>query len=208
MSAPVRRIAGPTLVLPVDDVDTDQIIPARFLTTTERAGLGRHAFAEWRSAPGSPFDHPQAPSAKVLVAGRNFGCGSSREHAAWALRDYGFEAVLCASLADIFRRNALKNGLVALELEPELHARLTARPGATVELDLERCELRLDDGSPAPFALDAFARQCLLTGLDELGVLLAHEAAISAYERARRERRPGLPSTRASDPPTTTGAMP
>lgn len=180
-----------TVVLPADDVDTDQIVPARFLMGTGRAGLGRALFADWRfdaqgqPRPDSPLDGRAAAGAQALVAGRNFGCGSSREHAAWALADFGFRAVLAPSFADIFRANALKNGLLPVTVGPAAHARLRAAPRA-IEIDLAAGRWRLDDGLEDGFAIDAFARRCLLEGVDELGWLLTREAEIAAFE-ARRE---------------------
>ena len=180
-----------TVVLPADDVDTDQIVPARFLLSTRREGLGRALFADWRfDAQGrpradSPLDGPAAEGAQALVAGRNFGCGSSREHAAWALADFGFRAVLAPSFADIFRANALKNGLLPVVVAPAAHARLRAAPQA-IEVDLAAGRWRLADGTSGELAEESFARRCLLEGVDELGWLLAREADIAAFE-ARRE---------------------
>jgi 3-isopropylmalate/(R)-2-methylmalate dehydratase small subunit len=185
---PIRRLTGRSVVLPNENVDTDQIIPARFLTTTTRAGLGRSLFADWRyddtGAPRPDFvlNAPGAQDASILVAGRNFGCGSSREHAVWALMDHGIRAVLAPTFADIFRRNALKNGLVPVALPPDVHARLVATPGASLTVDVEGGHLELADGTSVPFELDPFARYCLTTGQDELSFLMAQDAAISAYE--------------------------
>ena len=179
-----------TLLLPADDEDTDQIVPARFLLATGREGLGRALFADWRfdaqgrPRPDSPLDGPDAAGAHVLVAGRNFGCGSSREHAAWALVDFGFRAVLAPSFADIFRANALKNGLLPVAVAADAHERLRAA-SQQVAIDLEGCQLTLADGSRWVFALDPFARRCLLDGVDELGFLLAREAEITAFEAGR-----------------------
>jgi 3-isopropylmalate/(R)-2-methylmalate dehydratase small subunit len=185
---PIRRWTSRTVVLPVENVDTDQIIPARFLTTTTRAGLGRALFADWRyDASGAPrggfvLDTPEAQGASILVAGRNFGCGSSREHAVWALMDHGFRVVIAPAFADIFRRNALKNGLVPVVVPQEVHARLVAAPGASVTVDVEVSLLELPDRTSVPFPLEPFARFCLSTGQDELQFLLSQEAAIAAYE--------------------------
>jgi 3-isopropylmalate/(R)-2-methylmalate dehydratase small subunit len=184
-----RTLAARTVVLNADDVDTDQVIPARFLKGTSRGGLGRALFAGWRyDAAGQPLpdfvlNRPAAQGAQVLVAGRNFGCGSSREHAVWALTDFGFRAVVAPSFADIFRGNALKNGLLPVAVSPALHERLVREPGLTVTLDLETREIRLPDGSGEAFPIDPFARRCLLDGMDELQFLLAQEEAIAAYER-------------------------
>lgn len=176
-------------LLPVDDVDTDQIIPARFLTTTARAGLGRHLFADWS------FD---GEGAEVLVAGRNFGCGSSREHAAWALLDHGFRAVIATSFGDIFRTNALKNGLLPVALSDDHHRALLAvlakRPGARVTVDLAAQVVECSDAGTlrCGFAIDGFARRCLVEGIDELGFLLAAEDEIAAYERGRTRDAAGV----------------
>jgi 3-isopropylmalate/(R)-2-methylmalate dehydratase small subunit len=185
---PFRTLRARTLVLAQENIDTDQIIPARFLTTTERQGLGRHLFADWRYAadgttkPDSPLDRPEARQARVVVAGHNFGCGSSREHAVWALHDFGFRAVVSSGLADIFRRNALKNGLLAFEIGAAEHARLLAASGAEIAIDLESLRLTLPDGETVPFAIDPFSRHCLLEGVDELEFLLAQEGEIARYE--------------------------
>jgi 3-isopropylmalate/(R)-2-methylmalate dehydratase small subunit len=183
-------IRSRTVVLPVDDVDTDQIIPARFLVTTSSAGMGKALFADWRyGADGRPkaefvLNRPEAAGARVLVAGRNFGCGSSREHAVWALADYGFQAVVSATFADIFRSNALKNGLLPVTVDPATHAALLAAPGAEVMIDLGGPSLELPGGTRVSFPIDPFARYCLLNGVDELAFLLSRESAIAAHERA------------------------
>ena len=186
---PVRRIVSRTVVLPQRDVDTDQIIPARYLKVTKRAGLGDALFADWRydkegrERPDFPLNDPENHGAQVLVAGDNFGCGSSREHAPWALRDFGFRAVVSSSIADIFRTNALKNGLVPVVVDRELHERLLAAPGIEVTIDVETRTLSAE-GIRAAFPLDPFARHCLMNGVDELGYLLAQSEAISRYEEA------------------------
>ncbi len=180
---PIRTIRSRFVVLPIDDADTDQIIPARFLKTTSRAGLGKHLFAD-RRGPDFPLDRPDARGASVLVSGRNFGCGSSREHAPWALGDAGFRAIIALGIADIFRANAIKNGLVPIVVDPEFHARLVANPGAEVVVDVDALTVSLGDGGPpARFSLDPFARHCLLEGIDELGLLLSKADRIAAYER-------------------------
>jgi 3-isopropylmalate/(R)-2-methylmalate dehydratase small subunit len=172
----------------MDDVDTDQIIPARFLKGTTRSGLGQGLFADRRYGadgqprPDFPLNRPEAAGAPVLVTGRNFGCGSSREHAPWALVAYGFRAVISVSFADIFRGNALKNGLLPVVVPKEVHERLAAAPGATVTIDLEAQEIALGDGTRTRFPVDPFARHCLLEGIDEMQFLLSQEAAIAAYE--------------------------
>src|SRR4029453_2066483 len=161
---PIRTFSSKTVVLPIDNVDTDQIIPARFLKVTSKQGLGKQLFADWRyDGNGQPkadfiLNRPEAAGATVLVAGDNFGCGSSREHAPWALHDYGFRAVVSTTFADIFRNNALKNGLLPVQLEAAAHARLLAEPGTEVEVDLAARSLTLPDGTRAGFSIDAFPR--------------------------------------------------
>ncbi len=188
---PIRVIESRTVVLPQSNIDTDQIIPARFLKVTDKKGLGAALFADWRTQkdgsarPEFPLDRPEAAGARILVAGDNFGCGSSREHAPWALLDYGIRAVVSTSIADIFRANALKNGLLPVVVDAATHGRLLASPGATVRVDLEALTLTLADGSSARFAIDAFARHCLMNGIDELGFLLSQQEAIAAWERSR-----------------------
>lgn len=188
---PVRLLRSRTVVIEASDIDTDQIIPARFLTTTSRAGLGAHLFADWRRGPdGAPrsgfvLDRPEARGCSILVAGNNFGCGSSREHAPWALADYGFRAVISTQIADIFRNNALKNGLLPVVIDPAAHGWLIGHPFAEVAIDLETRTLTLPGGESVSFALEPFARYCLMNGVDELGFLLGREPAIEAYERAR-----------------------
>ena len=185
---PIRAFTSRTVVLPIENVDTDQIIPARFLKVTSKAGLGEKLFADWRyDASGRPkadfvLNRPEAKGAAVLVAGDNFGCGSSREHAPWALQDYGFRAVVSTSVADIFRNNALKNGLLPVVVERTVHEKLLATPGAEVRVDLESETLTLSDGTAARFSIDPFARYCLLNGVDELAFLLSQGEAIAAYE--------------------------
>ena len=187
----IRMIRSRTAVLPVNDIDTDQIIPARFLTTTRSEGFSRALFADWRiDATGRPrpefvLNRPETAGCAILVAGRNFGCGSSREHAAWALRDFGFRAIVSTAFADIFRSNALKNGLLPVTVDEDLHSRLLAHPGLEVAIDLEATTVTLADGSVARFPIEAFARYCLLHGTDELGYLLAQQPAIDAFERRR-----------------------
>jgi len=193
--APITRFEGRAVALPIDDIDTDQIIPARFLKTTSREGLGVHLFDGWRyDASGAPrpdfiLNSPAAQGAAVLVAGRNFGCGSSREHAPWALADFGFRAILAASFADIFRQNALKNGLLPIALgeadHREVLARVAERPGALVRVDLEQQIVRAPGDREIAFTIDPFARQCLLQGVDEIGYVLQQEATIREYERRR-----------------------
>jgi 3-isopropylmalate/(R)-2-methylmalate dehydratase small subunit len=186
---PIREIQSRTAVLPYSNIDTDQIIPARFLRTTTREGLGARLFADWRVKPdGSlnpefPLNRPEAAGCQVLVAGRNFGCGSSREHAPWALLDYGFRAVISTEIADIFRNNSLMNGLLPIVVDEKSGQWLLEHPGAEVSIDLESTTLRLPDGVSIQFPIEAFARYCLLNGVDELGFLLAREREIAAFER-------------------------
>ena len=181
---PLRVLTGRTVVLPLDDVDTDQIIPARFLKATSREGLGGALFVDWRARPDFPLNRPEARGAEVLLAGANFGCGSSREHAVWALQDAGFRAVISTAIADIFRGNALKNGLLPIVLPAPAHALLGAAAGGPVTIDLESQTVSLPDGGEARFTIDPFARYCLLHGQDELDFLLAQAPAIAEYERA------------------------
>ncbi|HEX6570448.1 MAG TPA: 3-isopropylmalate dehydratase small subunit [Steroidobacteraceae bacterium] len=191
---PITIIRSRTVVMPSTNIDTDQIIPARFLTTTVREGLGVSLFADWRYGPdGTPrpdfvLNQPQAAGCQVLVAGRNIGCGSSREHAPWALLDYGFRAVISTEIADIFRNNSLKNGLLPVVVDESTHAWLLANPGAEVEVDLPGTTLRLPDRREVSFPIDAFSRYCLMHGIDELGYLLNQRSAIERYERARLAR--------------------
>ena len=186
---PITVIRSRTVVMPSSNIDTDQIIPARFLTTTTRDGLGRALFADWRyRADGEPnpefvLNRPEARGCEVLVAGRNIGCGSSREHAPWALLDHGFRAVISTEIADIFRSNSLKNGLLPVVVDEATHGWLLANPGAEVEIDLGATSLRLPDGRAVTFPVEAFARYCLMNGVDELGYLLKQADAIADYER-------------------------
>ncbi len=187
----IIRIESKTLVLPLDDVDTDQIIPARFLTTTTRDGIGKALFADWRyDANGEPnadfvFNGPDVAGCEVLVTGRNFGCGSSREHAPWALVDFGIRAVVSTAIADIFRNNSLKNGLVPVIVDADTHQYLLDNPGITVIVDLEQRTLSLPDGRTATFPIDGFSRHCIMNGIDQLGFLQQQEAAIADFETNR-----------------------
>jgi 3-isopropylmalate/(R)-2-methylmalate dehydratase small subunit len=188
---PVTTIRSKTVVLATRDIDTDQIIPARFLTTTSREGLGDAAFRDLRyrddgsEDPQFPLNRPDAQGCGVLVAGNNFGCGSSREHAPWALLDYGFEAVISTEIADIFRANSLKNGLVPVIVDETTHRWLLDNPGADVEIDVATATLTLPDGKAVKFPIDAFARHCLLEGIDQLGFLRQHMDAINTFEEKR-----------------------
>ena len=185
---PFKTLTSRTVVLPQANIDTDQIIPARFLTTTTKAGLGREAFHDWRyDAEGEPrpdciLNAIDPAEHRVLVAGRNFGCGSSREHAPWALTDFGFRAVISTEIADIFTSNALKNGLLPVVVDEETHARLLEHPGELVTIDLQAGELRMGN-HVVRFSVEPFARECLLEGVDTLGWLVARAPAIDAYER-------------------------
>jgi 3-isopropylmalate/(R)-2-methylmalate dehydratase small subunit len=187
----ISTIRSRTVVMPSTNIDTDQIIPGRFLTTTTREGLGKQLFADWRyDAAGAPnpdfvLNKPGAAGCRILVAGRNIGCGSSREHAPWALLDYGFQAVVSSGIADIFRNNSLKNGLLPVVVDETTHGWLLANPGAEVEIDLATATLRRPGAEPVPFPIDPFARHCLMHGVDELGFLLSQDAAIKAYEARR-----------------------
>ena len=188
----VKTIRSRTVVLPTSNIDTDQIIPARFLTSTSRAGFGKNLFADWRyDSAGNPkpdfaLNKPEARGAQILVAGRNIGCGSSREHAAWALQDFGITAVISTEFADIFRTNCLKNGLVPVLVDEKTHAWLLEHPGVEVNIDVETTTLSLPEGTTVKFPLEGFARYCLLNGVDELGYLLSQSAAIAAYEQRHR----------------------
>jgi 3-isopropylmalate/(R)-2-methylmalate dehydratase small subunit len=188
---PVIRIHSRTVVIPSSNIDTDQIIPARFLTTTTKSGLGQQLFADWRYLKdGSPnpefvLNRPEARGAQVLVAGRNFGCGSSREHAPWALLDFGIRAVISTEIADIFRGNSLKNGLLPIVVEESTSQWLLDHPGAEVQVDLKAATLTLPTGVIRPFPIEAFARHCLLNGIDELGYLRGKLGDIERYEAAR-----------------------
>jgi 3-isopropylmalate/(R)-2-methylmalate dehydratase small subunit len=186
---PLTKIRSRTVVLPFENIDTDRIIPARFLTTTQRTGLGRVLFNDWRyladgsDNPDFVLNQPEAKGVEILVAGRNFGCGSSREHAPWALADYGIHAVLSSEIADIFRSNALKNGVLAVVLAEGEHRYLLEHPGIELAIDIAGGFIELPDGGRFTFELDAFARNCLLEGVDQLGFLLKHEESIAAYEK-------------------------
>ena len=188
---PIKRIESCTVALPTTDIDTDQIMPARFLTTTTREGLGDKVFYDLRfddtGSPRSDFalNRPEARDCSILVAGRNFGCGSSREHAPWGLLDHGFEAVISSEIADIFRNNALKNGLVAVVVDEETHEWLLANPGARVVVDVESMTLTLPDGHACEFELDNFSRYCLLEGTDQLGFLQRQLDQIESFEEMR-----------------------
>jgi len=188
----VTQIRSRTVALPAANIDTDQIIPARFLTATSKAGFGKHLFADWRyDGDGNPkpdfaLNKPEAKGAAILVAGRNLGCGSSREHAPWALQDFGFAAVISTEFADIFRTNCLKNGLLPVLVDEKTHAWLLANPNVELNIDVASTTLTLPDGTAVKFPLEGFAKYCLLNGVDELGFLLSKGDSIAAYESAHR----------------------
>jgi 3-isopropylmalate/(R)-2-methylmalate dehydratase small subunit len=185
------------LAMPVDNIDTDQIIPARFLKTISKEGLDKQLFYDWRyDAQGNPnpdflLNKPEAQGAEVLLAGDNFGCGSSREHAPWALTQFGFRAVISTSFADIFKGNALKNSLLPIMVPREIHGELfrnvEANPQYPVTVDLAAQKLVLPDGRAVEFPVDAFSKNCLLEGVDELGYIQKREAEIAAYEARRAD---------------------
>ena len=189
---PFTRLRSRTVVLPAANIDTDQIIPARFLTTTTREGLGAHLFADWRyderGAPRPEFvlNRPASAGCRILVAGRNFGCGSSREHAPWALVGWGLRAIVAPSFADIFKQNAMKNGLLPVAVDAAFHARLVearrAHPGARIAVDLPAQTVALEGQTPVSFEIDPFAKECLVHGIDELGYLLERAPDIERYE--------------------------
>lgn len=190
---PMKTVTSKTVVLPAANIDTDQIVPARFLTMTTKAGLGKHLFNDWRyKDDGSETDHylnsDAAKACEILVGGHNFGCGSSREHAPWALTDYGIRVVISSEIADIFRNNSLKNGLLPIIIDKDAHQWLLDHPGAEVTVDLENCEVRLPkNGGTYAFNVDEFSRYCLMEGVDEMGYLAAQDDAIGAYEAGRNK---------------------
>ncbi|MBS0381989.1 MAG: 3-isopropylmalate dehydratase small subunit [Proteobacteria bacterium] len=186
---PVTQVRSRTAVLRDENIDTDRIIPARFLTTTTREGLGKVCFNDWRHQadgsdnPAFPLNAPGAQGCAILVAGRNFGCGSSREHAPWALLDYGIQAVLCSEIADIFRSNSLKNGLLAIVVGEAEHRWLLDHPGIELTVDVREQTIVRPGAGSVRFELEPFARHCLLEGVDQLGFLQQHGDAIAAYEQ-------------------------
>lgn len=189
---PIKAFTGKAVALPINDIDTDQIIPARFLKTTDKEGLGKALFSDWRyESDGSPkasfvLNQPEHQGASVLIGGHNFGCGSSREHAPWALMGGGFRAVVSTYFADIFRNNALKNGLLPITVDEQTHQQLISLaqedPDTEVKIDLEAQTLTLPDGRSVQFPIDSFSRYCLLNGVDQLGFLLGLEDAVVSYE--------------------------
>ena len=193
---PIRSFRSRLVPLPNENVDTDQITPARFLKTTEKTGLGKILFYDWRyDSEGKPrpefiLNQPDAAGASVMLAGNNFGCGSSREHSPWALVDFGFRAVISTAFADIFRSNCLKNGLLPIVVPAAVHAELFLMrhrdPRVEVGVDLARQQLELPEGRSVTFPIDGFSKKCLLEGLDELGYLLSFGEKLSAFEAARK----------------------
>ena len=188
---PVKKIRSRTVVLPTKDIDTDQIISARFLTTTSREGLGKNVFNDLRyNADGSEkpdfvLNRPESKGCRILIGGNNFGCGSSREHAPWALLDYGFEAVISTEIADIFRNNALKNGLLAIVVDNDTHQWLLDNPGADIAIDVAAATITLPGGKIIEFVIDGFAQHCLIEGIDQLGFLQQQTSTIESYEENR-----------------------
>lgn len=195
--AKFTELSSKMLPLPINDIDTDQIIPARFLKATDKKGMGDNLFADWRyNSDGSPkaefaLNDPQFSGAQILVAGDNFGCGSSREHAPWALTGFGFRAVVSTSFADIFKNNALKNGLLPIEVDEETHRKLlsvvNSDPNASAKIDLAKNTFSIGD-IEAKFPVDPFAKECLLKGVDELGYIQSFMNDIEAFERGRDDR--------------------
>ncbi len=192
--ASFTTLSSHAVLLSAENVDTDQIIPARFLKTLDKQGLGTQLFFDWRyladgsNNPEFALNRPEAAGSQILLAGDNFGCGSSREHAPWALMGWGIRAVISTSFADIFKGNCLKNGLLPIQVDAAVHAKLVAsvraNPQAKLAVDLEKCELTLPDGSNVKFPIDAFAQHCLLNGIDQLGYILSFDEQIKTYEAA------------------------
>jgi 3-isopropylmalate/(R)-2-methylmalate dehydratase small subunit len=195
---PIRTFAGRIVALPINDIDTDQIIPARFLKVTDKTGLGTACFSDWRyEADGSPkadfvLNQADYQGAEILIGGHNFGCGSSREHAPWALLGAGFKAIISTYFADIFKGNALKNGLLPIIVDEETHQQLISLaqedPSSAVTIDLAAQSITLADGRVVPFPIDNFARHCLLNGVDQLGFLLGQDDHITVYENSHPGR--------------------
>jgi 3-isopropylmalate/(R)-2-methylmalate dehydratase small subunit len=189
---PIKKFTGKVAALPINDIDTDQIIPARYLKVTDKAGLGAALFSDWRyNADGSPkpdfvLNQPEHQGAEVLIGGNNFGCGSSREHAPWALVGAGFKAVISTYFADIFKGNALKNGLLPIVVDAETHRQLISLaeedPSTRLTVDLQSQTITLPDGRPVTFPIDAFSKYCLLNGVDQLGFLQSLDGQIAEYE--------------------------
>jgi len=201
---PFVPFTGKAVALPIDNIDTDQIIPARYLKTTDKAGLGDALFYDWRyDNDGQPrpdfiLNRPEGRHAQVLIAGHNFGCGSSREHAPWALQGYGFQAVISTDFADIFKNNALKNGVLPIAVDDATHRQLLSLaledPNLALTVDLEQQTVTLPDGRAVPFPIDGFARRCLLQGVDQMGYLLGLTDQIAQYEATHADRIDSLPA--------------
>ena len=195
---PFTTLTSHMVAIPTENIDTDQIIPARFLKTISKAGLGVNLFADWRydengqPKPEFQLNQPEVQGANILLAGDNFGCGSSREHAPWSLMDWGFQAVISTSFADIFRNNALKNGLLPVIVDEDTHRQLLSLveedPATQVAIDLEKQELALPDGRSVTFPIDNFSKTCMLEGVDQLGYLLKQADHVAAYEAAHPAR--------------------
>jgi 3-isopropylmalate/(R)-2-methylmalate dehydratase small subunit len=195
---PIKSFTAQIVALPVSDIDTDQIIPARYLKTIDKAGIGAGLFADWRyNGDGSPkpdfvLNRPDVQGAQILVAGNNFGCGSSREHAPWALQGYGFKAVISMSFANIFNNNSLKNGLLPIVVDQETYYQLVSLfeedPATAVTVDLASQTLTLPGGQQVSFPIDPFTKHCLLNGVDQMGFLLGEEPEIAAYEASHTAR--------------------
>ncbi|HEX4447870.1 MAG TPA: 3-isopropylmalate dehydratase small subunit [Polyangiaceae bacterium] len=189
---PFTTLTATYVVLPVDNIDTDQIIPARFLKVTDKKGLGENVFCDWRKTPDGavnvdfPLNRPDAKGAQILVSGANFGCGSSREHAPWALVGWGLRAIVAPSFADIFKQNAMKNGLLPVAVDPAFHARILdarrANPKAQIAIDLPAQTVAIAGQPPVKFDIDPFAKECMVNGVDELGYILERAADIERYE--------------------------
>ena len=185
------QLESKTVVVAVENIDTDQIIPARYLKSITKEGLGDGLFRDWRTNEDGtlradfPLNKPESKGAQILVAGDNFGCGSSREHAPWALTQYGFRAVVSTSFADIFKGNSLKNGLLPIIVPVDVHKELLASPGAVLKVDLANQTLHLPNGKAVQFPIDPFSKECLMEGVDELGYMLKQDAAIKAFEAKR-----------------------
>jgi 3-isopropylmalate/(R)-2-methylmalate dehydratase small subunit len=182
---PFVRLTARAAALDRADVDTDQIMPKQFLKRIERTGFGEFLFHDWRQDPGFELNRPEAQGARILLAGRNFGCGSSREHAPWGLQDYGFDVIVAPSFGDIFRQNCVKIGLLPIILGPEEVKRLLAFAGSELTVDLEARTITDPDGHTTPFLFDEFDRHRLLHGLDDVGLTLSREAEIAAFEAGR-----------------------
>ncbi|MBX3084627.1 MAG: 3-isopropylmalate dehydratase small subunit [Anaerolineae bacterium] len=195
---PLKPFSSTVIAMPTENIDTDQIIPARYLKTTNKQGLGEQLFYDWRydengaPKPDFPLNRREAKGVNILIAGNNFGCGSSREHAPWALQGFGFKAVISTYFADIFKGNSLKNGLLPIQVDEETHRQIMSLvqedPDMQIGVDLEKQAIILPDGREVKFPIDGFARQCLLKGVDQLGYLVDLNDPISAYEASHAAR--------------------